>query len=104
MIRRVFLVERFIHMLIVIRLFTTHLFPLHYYLPFLAAILLLQQRKEGLTPMTLILMVLLGIQVWAEVAEMEQLQYVVAILGGVLHFLPMRVYWLPKPDKAVGYR
>jgi hypothetical protein len=102
--RRVFLVERFIHMLVVIRIFTTHLFPTEYFLPFVITMLVLQHHKEGLTPFTLLLLPLLALQVWAELSGMEQLQYVVAILGGVLHFLPMRVYWLPKSEKVVGYR
>jgi hypothetical protein len=102
--KRVFLVEKFIHMLIVIRLFTTSLLPLYFFLPFLLAMLLAQFFKEGFTPLLLALLPLASLQIFAEINGILQLQYVVAILGGVLHFIPIKLYWLPEPLKIVGFR
>lgn len=47
---------------------------------------------------------LIALQTFAELNDSLQLQYVVAILGGIMHFIPMKVYWLPKPIKTVGFR
>lgn len=91
-------------MLIVVRLFMVDLFPLSFFLPFLLTMLVAQYFKEGFTPLLVVLFPLLALQVFAEIYGMVQLQYVVAILGGVLHFIPLRVYWLPEAGKLVGFR
>jgi pimeloyl-ACP methyl ester carboxylesterase len=66
--------------------------------------LVAQYYKEGLTPTLVALLPLLALQVYAELNNSLQLQYLVAILGGVLHFVPLKVYWLPQPVRAVGFR
>ena len=102
--KRALLVSKFMHMLIVVRLFTTHLFPLEFFAPFMLLLLVAQYYKEGFTPLSLILLPLLCLQIFAELNELVTLQYVVSILGGILHFIPLKLYWLPEPHKLVGFR
>ena len=64
--KRVFLVEQFIHTLLVIRVFTTHLFPIQLYLAILGLLIVAQFYKEGLTPKLLVLLPILSLQVFAE--------------------------------------
>jgi hypothetical protein len=91
-------------MLIGIRLFTTDLFGLEFFLPFLATMIVAQYFKEGFTPILTALLPLLCLQIYGELVGSMQIQYIVSIVGGVLHFLPLKVYWLPEPLKAVGFR
>ena len=93
--KRVFLVEKFIHTLLVIRVFMTHLFSTELYLISIALLLLAQFYKEGLTPKLLVLLPILSLQAFAEMNQSIQLQYIAAILGSVLHFVPLKLYWLP---------
>ena len=100
--RRVFLVEKFIHMLIVTRVFATHLLSLELFLTVMTALLAAKYFKEGFTPTILALLPILTLEVFAELHEVRSLQYLATILGGLLHFLPLKLYHLPTPTKLVG--
>jgi hypothetical protein len=102
--RRAFLVAKFIHTLIVVRIFLTHLIPTEYFLAFILFLLIAQYYKEGYTPMILALLPILSLQVFGELNGYIQLQYLASILGGILHFIPLKMYWLPEPLKVVGFR
>lgn len=102
--KRVFILEQFIHTLIVLRVFTTHLFSTYLYIAIIILLLIGQHFKEGLTPKLVLLLAILHLQIFAEVNESIQLQYVAAIIGSVIHFLPLKFYWLPEPKKTVGFK
>lgn len=61
---RIFLVQRFIIMLIVIRVFTTHLFPLEVFVGVILSLFVVQYYKEGLTPLTLLILPVLALSVY----------------------------------------
>lgn len=102
--KRVFLIEKLIHTLIVLRVFTTNYFGLEVYLPFLLALLFVQYFRQGLTPLVLLLFPITILQAFGEINQSVHMQYLASIIAGILHFIPLKMYWLPQPLKVVGFR
>lgn len=93
--KRVFLIEKLIHTLIVLRVFTTNYFGLEVYLPLLSALLIVQYFREGLTPLVLLLIPITILQTFGEINQSIHMQYLASIIAGILHFIPLKMYWLP---------
>lgn len=104
MINRTFLIEKFVNLLLVTRVFAIHIIPLSQFLSFLAFVLLLQYFKEGFTPISLALMSLLLLQTTAEVYENITASYLLSLIGGILFLFPFKMYWLPEVSKFVGLK
>ena len=54
--------------------------------------------------MVLPLFPIIVLQALGELNELIALQYLASILGGVLHFVPVKMYWLPEAIRLVGFR
>ena len=54
--------------------------------------------------MVLFILPLIILQAFGELKSIIYLQYTVSILGGILHFIPVKMYWLPDHLKVVGFR
>ena len=61
----------------------------------IAILLMAQYVKEGYTPKFLLLFPLLCMQIFGELNELVIPQYAASVLGGILHFIPLKMYWLP---------
>lgn len=95
--KRVFLVEKFVHVLIVLRAFSSHLIPLEAYLAILLFFLAVQYVKEGFTPYVIFLVPIVAIQIYGEISNNVFLQYLAALLAGIADFFSAKIYWLPEP-------
>lgn len=102
--RRAFLIEQFLHVLLVARVFITDYIATEIFIAMLTVLLVVQYYKEGYTPKFLLLFPLLSLQIFGEINENIQVQYIAALLGGVLYFIPLKMYWLPEAKKMVGFR
>ena len=102
--RRIFLVEKLIHTLIVTRVFTTHLLSVHLFITVIAILLVAKYFKEGFTPTLLALAPILLLEIWGEINESLVAQYIGTVLGGLLHFIPLKLYWLPSELALVGMK
>lgn len=102
--RRAFLIEQFLHTLLVVRVFTTEYLQTEIFIVILMVLEVAQYLREGYTPKFMFLFPLLSLQIFGEINENIQMQYIASLLGGLLHFLPLKMYWLPEPKKIVGFR
>ena len=102
--QRAFIIEQFLHTLLVVRVFTTQYIPLEIFIIILILLEAAQYFKEGYTPKFMILFPLLSLQIFGEINQNLQMQYIASLLGGLLHFVPLKMYWLPEPKKIVGFR
>lgn len=93
--RRYFILEHITELLILARPFLTEQIPLTFYLLALTLLLALKYHTEGFTPLTLLVVVLLILTTKAEIYQLHSVHYGLAVIAGLLYFVPLKLYWLP---------
>ena len=69
--------------------------PLSIFIVTAMILLRVKYQIEGYTPLTLLLIMFLLVEAVGESYSLVYLQYAGSILGGLLYFVPLKLYWLP---------
>ena len=101
---KIFYIEYLIEMLLLSRVLHAPWLPLPFFVVLITALLVVKYVIEGFVPHVLLLVLCFFASVLAENSEQAILWHCFSILGGLLYFVPLKLYWLPEHRHPVGFR